>query len=185
MLVLGVGYDLLVWALLEMEIAIICASAPAMKGFFSGLSKTVSNRYGSHTRNTDRSNSFPLTSKLSPPRTGSGTADLIQRDGQFITLHETLRGDEYLHAQDPWTQPKYTEEPKYNEEPYYRGKWADSDLHSQTEPWNEGKTSQEILTTPGRRARVQDGGILITETFSVERAGERDPYAKERRVLGI
>jgi hypothetical protein len=181
-----------------MEMAIICASAPAMKGFFSGLSQTVSNRYGSRTRNTDRSNSFPLSSKISPLRTGSGSADLIQRDGQFITLHETLRGDEYLQTNEQWNneaqkhnqEPKYNETPGYGEDPYYKGKWADSDVHSHSDaPWNEmneGKTSQEILTIPGRRARVQDGGILITETFSVDRgSGHSDPYAKERRILGI
>jgi hypothetical protein len=181
-----------------MQMAIICASAPAMRGFFSSLSNTVSNRYGSHTRNTDHSNSFPLTSKLSPPRTESGTADLIQRDGQFITLQETLRGDEYLQTQEQWINeaqkynqaPMYNETPRYNEESYYGGKWVDSDFHSHSDsPWNgmnERKTSQEILTSPGRKARVQDGGILITETFSVERGGGHpDPYAKERRVLGI
>jgi hypothetical protein len=141
----GVGYDLLVWGTLEMQMAIICASAPAMKGFFSGLAQTVSVRYGSRTRHTERINSYPLTSKNSPGTgTGSGTGDLLQR-----------------------------EEHLYNE------KWDDADL----EPWNSGKTSHEMLTVPGRKARVQDGGMLITETFGVEKGS--DPYAKERRILGI
>lgn len=173
--------------------ALICASAPAMKGFFSGLSKTVTHRYGTKTRVTDRSKSYPLASNNTLPRTRDGEANLIQRDGQFITLHETLRGDEYLqHDPNFWNwrsgEMKGADtEVKYVEEPYYRGNWADSDLRSQSDvTWTaitEAKSSDEILTSPGRRARVQDGGILITETFSVERGS--DPFSKERRVLGI
>lgn len=173
--------------------ALICASAPAIKGFFAGISKTVTNRYGPRTHNTDRFTSYPLASKNSTPRSGDGTADLIERDGQFITLHETLRGDEYSHRKTQswdWRSAE-TKGPgvhaKYIEEPFYRGNWADSDLRSTSDAtWNgihESKSSDEILTSPGRRAMVQDGGILITETFSVERV--TDPYAKERRLLGL
>lgn len=169
--------------------ALICACAPAMKGFFSGLSNSAKNRYPSKNRSTDRSNHLPLGSNNTTPQ-----ATLIQRDGQLITLHETLRGDEYLdkHESSFWNRRPGEQMGgevgmKYIEEPYYRGTWGDSDLRSQSDAtWTaitEAKSSDEILSSPGRRARVQDGGILITETFSVERGS--DPYAQERRVLGL
>ncbi|TID22645.1 hypothetical protein E2P81_ATG01771 [Venturia nashicola] len=168
-----VGYDLLVWGTLEINMALICASAPAMKGFFSGLSKTVTNRYATKSRNTDGSHSYPLSNNT--PRAEDGEANLIQRDGQFITLHETLPGDDYSWEWRPG-ETKAVAEVKCVEDPYYRGNWADSELRSQSDGvWTaitEGKKSHEILNSPGRRARLQDGGILITETFSVERGNE-------------
>ncbi|KAE9966860.1 hypothetical protein BLS_007249 [Venturia inaequalis] len=187
-----VGYDLLVWGTLEIQMALICASAPAMRGFFSGISKTVTNRYGTKTRITDHSNSYALASKNTIARARDGEANLIQRDGQFIPLDETLR-DEYPRTHDSnswdWRQgeAKSDLEARYIEDPYYRGNWADSELRSQSDAaWTanrEAKSSDELLNSPGRKARVQDGEILITETFSVERGG--DPYAKERKALGL
>jgi hypothetical protein len=151
-----------------MQMAIICASAPAMKGFSSGIAQTVSGRYGSRTKNTDRSNSFPLASSKNSPGIGSGTRDLLHREGH-VRRPENVYSQEHLRC----------EEHLYSEEHSYHDKWTESDM----EPWNSGKTSHEMLTVPGKRARVQDGGILITETFSVDQRS--DPYAKERRILGI
>lgn len=172
--------------------ALICASAPAMRGFFSGISKTVTNRYGTKTRITDHSNSYALASKNTIPRARDGEANLIQRDGQFIPLDEALR-DEYPRTHDSnswdWRQgeAKSDIEARYIEDPYYRGNWADSELRSQSDAaWTanrEAKSSDELLNSPGKKARVQDGEILITETFSVERGG--DPYAQERKALGL
>jgi hypothetical protein len=63
----GVGYDLLVWSSLEMQLAIICASAPAMKGFFTGLASSVTTRYGSRSggSNNHRTDQYPLDSASS------------------------------------------------------------------------------------------------------------------------
>ncbi|QDS68591.1 hypothetical protein FKW77_000730 [Venturia effusa] len=189
-----VGYDLLVWGNLEIQLALICACAPAMKGFFTGISRTVTGRYSTKLRNTDRSNSCPFTSDEALPRTGDGGETLIQRDGQIIPLREMLRRDGYLQTHDvkfwdrrPGERKIPNAEAKYAEEPYYRGNWANTDLRSHSDAtWaaiTEANRSDDILTNPGRRAKVQDGGILITETFSVERGS--DPYAKERKALGL
>jgi hypothetical protein len=130
---LGVGYDLLVWGNLEMQLAIICASAPAMKGFFAAVRDKVTTRYGYGSRSSTRK------------------AGAVGSSG-----NTTGSRDNFTKLSDDH--------------------WADK-----SGPWHDN-TSHELLETPGKKVRVQDGSILVTETFSVNR---EDPYAKERRILGI
>lgn len=164
--------------------ALICASAPAMKGFFSGLTKTVTNRYGTKSRIEDHSNSYPLASKATLPRSGDEEADFTQRDGQSIALYETPRINDSEFMDWRSSDAKADVEAKYIEDACYRGNWADSDSRSQSDAtWTavkEAKVSSEIVKSPGSRTRMQDGGILITETFTVERG--RAPFATEKKA---
>jgi hypothetical protein len=143
----GVGYDLLVWGSLEMQVAIICASAPAMKGFFTGLARSATDRYGSRSG-------------------GSKTyrSDQYLPDGGSSVLIPTSNAGK--HASHNLTEFELSD------------RWDDEEGG-----WYPVETSHDMRTVPGKKARVQDGGILITETFSIN---ERiNPYYKERRVLGI
>jgi hypothetical protein len=146
----GVGYNVLVWSSLEMQMAIICASAPAMKGFFTGLAKTVTNRYGSRTTGSNDSN---LINK--PPN--SGNKGVIPKAFSYSTAKRASHTSNLINVDDLG--------------------------YDDAEHWSPNKTSYEMTGQAEEKRMVKSRGILVTETFSVDRGV--DSYRKERKVLGI
>jgi len=119
----------MVWGQLEMELAIVCASAPAMRGFLSAVADRAtttydSRKYGSRSRVTGATN----ISDFSAPSIDQGT--------------ELYDGGVPLSSR--WTEKSET----------YSGRPSDGD---------------ELLTVPEKKYTLGKGGIMVTETFSVDR----------------
>jgi hypothetical protein len=97
----GVGYDLLVWGSLEMQLAIICASGPAMKGFFTGLASSVTTRYGSRSGGSNN-----LRSDLYPP--DSGSSFLIRKSSSYNAGIQTSHSPTPVQFRDKWDDEAHT-----------------------------------------------------------------------------
>jgi hypothetical protein len=133
-----------------MQLAIICASAPAMKGFLTGLAQLATNRYGSRSGGSSnyRSDGYLQESRCSILIPNSSSCNAGKDASHTLTSVE---------LSDKWDNGAAT--------------------------WYPNKSSHGMEPIQGKGSRVHDGGILITETFSINHGV--DPYYKERRILGI
>lgn len=132
----------MVWGTLELQLAIVCACAPAMKGFLSAVHERVVTAYGtrkysSRSRITGRSNPTGMSSDA-----------------------------EKIYAGTPM--------------------WEHQVTSSGTESSRNDtrKTSEDDFLRVDGKKKSLVGGIMVTETFSVD-SNRHSWYMEERRRLGI
>jgi hypothetical protein len=125
----------MIWGQVEMELAIICASAPAMKGFFSAVHKRVATAYGSrkygygYRSRVTSGNKAPGESGVSDGT--AGAYDGVQMDSRWTDQHSSR-----------WTE--------------------------KSDPFTTRASNDELLNVPEKKMTLR-GGILVTETYSVDR----------------
>jgi hypothetical protein len=141
----GVGLNGMIWGQLELELALICASAPAMRGFLSAVAERVttaygSNKYGSQSRGT-------AATKLSNFSGRSVKRGTQVFDGGVSTFDHGI----------PMSRAGWTEKSEFVTR----------------------KSSDEFLTAPERKFTLQKG-IMVTESFSVERHGLEHDIENQR-----
>jgi hypothetical protein len=130
----------MVWGQLEMELAIICASAPAMRGFLSAVADRVtiaygsrsyaSRKYASQSRGTGATNLSNFSNR-------SGKNETHVYDGGISTF------DRGIPLATGWSEK------------------AEAEAFT-------SRGSDEFLTAPEKKYTLQKG-IMVTETFSVKR----------------
>jgi hypothetical protein len=125
----GVGFNGVVWGQLELELGLICASAPAIRGFLSAVTQRVTTSYGTNSR------------KLGYGSRSRGT------------------GGTGLSALSNGMVPSSVG----------------------TEKEEADKPGDEFLMAPERKATLK-GGIMITETFSVERGDFGQEFRRPERL---
>jgi hypothetical protein len=128
-----------------MELAIICASAPAMRGFLSDVADRVQTAYG------PRKYGYGSRSRITGATTNP--SDLSYSGNRGTETYDGLQLD----------SAKWTE--KSSDSPYSR------------------KLSDELLTVPEKKITLSKGGIMVTETFSVDRDHRNSGYGHPKPAI--